>query len=97
MGEESVSVLQKLLSDMSKKVDQVLISMAEIKKDRDHFEERLAEQQEEIAAIADWRHACELRDAHSKGKIAAYMGAGAFIVFLADRLGIWDILKVMFN
>ena len=97
MGEESVAVLQKLLSDISKKMEQVLISMAEIKKDQNRFEARLAEQQEEIAAIADWRHACELRDAHSKGRVAAYVGAGGFIVFLADRLRLWDALAAMFR
>lgn len=88
--------LESMERDAAKRHLEIKLEMQDIKKDRDAFQAALAKYQEELSDHEEWRHACEIREAHSKGKIAAYLGAGGFIVFLADRLGLWDILRAMF-
>ena len=101
MGEGDIARIFGRLESMERKAAErhleIKLEVQDVKKDFDVIELSLGKHQEELANLDDWRLKCELREAHSKGKVAAYLGAGGFIVFLADRLGIWDILKVMFN
>ena len=101
MGEGDLSRLFDRLETMERKAAdrhlEIKLEVQGMKIGFDTLQVGLAGHQEELANLDEWRQKCELREAHSKGKIAAYMGAGAFIVFLADRLGIWDMLKATFN
>ena len=101
MGEGDVSRLFDRLEAMERKAAdrhlEIKLEVQGIKKDFDITQTSLAGHQEELADLNEWRQKCELREANSKGKIAAYMGAGAFIVFLADRLRLWDAIVALFR
>ena len=96
MGEVDIARLFDRLESMERRVQEKLaeikVDLAEVKKDRDHFEERLSEQQEKISNVVEIQRTCEIQRALANGKAAAYMAAGAAIVFLMDRLQVWDAL-----
>ncbi len=101
MGEDTVQFLLKEVREL-RRADaeqhlEVMTTLAEMEKDREHFWQRLGEVQEEVASLMTFRNDCLLRTAENRGRIAAYMGAGAFLAFVMDRLRLWDALAAMFR